>query len=289
MLSFDPLPGPGFAATPSALRMFTNSSGSTTVSIDPAASPDVQADLTATNPSILSSLMVNGSDALVSGGDDALTFANGTACDQGAITVNSSADGGSPEVSITESDTDGYTPQGVRAGSVLVTVVQRVARLNGSAAIALIYDGAADRKVEIVDATLAAPGAIPVSLGTASGTSATFSASGDASIADGSRTSTGTILVEASAATAGITTIDVTLGNDFVFQETNNNTITLKTIVLAEPIVYVSGTGSDSTGTGTGTVDNPFRSITFALLATPAVPEVRVRASTTAPTARSSP
>jgi len=36
----------------------------------------------------------------------------------------------------------------------------------------------------------------------------------------------------------------------------------------------LSGTGSDSTGTGT--VDNPFRSITFALLATPAVPEVRV-------------
>ncbi|HUW32710.1 MAG TPA: DUF1565 domain-containing protein, partial [Planctomycetota bacterium] len=273
-LAFDPCEQAfAFLADPNTLRLFTESSATFTPSIDPAGATGAKADLTATDEFVLSTIMVDGSDVLASGGDDVLTFTDGAACDQGAVTVNSWAMAGTTQLSITESDTDGYTQQGIAKATISVTVVPRVVRLNGSSTIGLAPGESADRMIEIVDATLAAPGRIDATIGTVTGGSATIEASGDTFIADAARTSTGTIHITASPTVAGITSTTITLGNDFVFQETGSDTLDLKVLVLAGSTIYVSGTGSDTTGDGTEL--NPFR--TIALACTPStVSEIRV-------------
>ncbi|HUU82809.1 MAG TPA: DUF1565 domain-containing protein, partial [Phycisphaerae bacterium] len=272
-LSFD-ASEPAFASSPSLLRMFTNSSAETTISANPAGAPGIRADVTTTDPAVLASIMAGGTDILASGGDDALTFADGASCDQGPVTVNAPAAAGNTTIEIAESDSADYTQQGVASGSVRIEVVERVVRLNGFSVIALPFADVADRGVEIVDATLTAPGNIPVTLGTPSGSSATYSADGDIFIADGATTSDGSIYIQSSPDVAGPTSVDVTVGNGFVFQETGTNTITITTFVLPEPVIYVSGAGSDETGLGTQA--SPFRTLTKALATTPAILEVRV-------------
>ena len=58
----------------------------------------------------------------------------------------------------------------------------------------------------------------------------------DADIADGTRESAGVLAIEASDTILGLTTIDVTVGNGFVFEETGTDTVTITVLVTDQEI-----------------------------------------------------
>ncbi|HUW33634.1 MAG TPA: dockerin type I repeat-containing protein [Planctomycetota bacterium] len=225
---------PIFTASSTNLRMFANSSASTTITVDPAASSIVKADLFIDDIDLtIASILRDGTD-VTAALDDALVFTDGAACDTGGVlTVNASDVPGSATVSIVESDSIDYAPQGAVGAQVAVTVVPRVVKLNGGSTIAMAAMDFVERKVQIVDASLTAPGDIPVTIGTVTGTSAAAS-DFDADILGGTSESAGSLMFEASDSVTGVTTVDVMAGNGFIFQETGTDTVAFTLYVLPE-------------------------------------------------------
>jgi len=182
---------------------------------------------------VIASILRDGTDVSAAL-DDTLVFTNGAACDTGGVvTVNASDAPGSATISVVESDSAEYIPQNAVATQLAIEVVPRVVKLNGGTTIATSAAEIIDRKLQIVDASLATPGDIPVTIGTVTGTSATAT-DFDADIADGTAESLGSLSFEASDSVTGVTTVDVTVGNGFVFQETGTNAVTFTIYVLPE-------------------------------------------------------
>lgn len=179
------------------------------------------------------SIAVDGTDVTLTP-DDAMVFTNGETCDTGGeLAVTASNNPGSATVTIAESDSPRYTPQGTVAKNVDVTVVPRIVRLAGGSAITLLPAAYTERKVQIVDEILGAPGDVPVTIASVNGTSAT-AADVDADILDDTRESAGAVTIQASDTVTGLTTVDITLGNGFVFDETDSDTLRVSVYVVAD-------------------------------------------------------
>jgi len=269
--------GPIMLPDPLAIRMYTGTAASALYSVldppDPAAT--ILADIVVSDFALFSSVVVGGVNVTF-GGTDVMTFDGDPnwECKEGAITIDASDITGTATIQAVESSSGGYTPQNALGAAINVEVVERTVKMSGPLVIGLPFDGFDFRSVQIVDGELSAPGYLPVTLGTAAGTSAMIAANGDLGIFDGDFESFGTIDVTASAATTGFTTITVTAGNGFIFEESGTDTVTLVVLVTPSPDLYVSFDGSDETGDGTQA--KPFRTITHALEFAAAVPNVHL-------------
>jgi hypothetical protein len=242
---------PVFSIWPASKRLYATETATFTLSASDHAAGVLYADLAVTNPaSALASIVLGGAD-VTAGGMDVATFTAG-ACDQGALSVAASALAGNAAITLSE----GSSTLGALPRSASIESVARKVRLVGSTNIGVGIGATVNRTLQIVDSELAAPGAIPLAAGTPS--AGTVAVSGDGSIASGAFASSAPVAF--TGVSEGTATILLTLGNNFVFEETGTSTITLTVSTLGDTL-YVSPDGDDD---NLGSADFPLRSISAA-------------------------
>lgn len=244
---------PAFAFWPASTRLYTADTMTFALSAADhgASDPALYADLAVSDPNGALASVELGNAVVTAGAADAATFTAGV-CDQGDLTVTASALTGTATLTLSE----GTSTLGALPSFTTVESVARVVRLVGTPGIGVGIGTSSSRTIEIVDAELPAPGAIPVTVGTPSTGNAT--ASGDASIPDGAFASAGAITF--TGVSEGATAFVLTLGNGFVFEENGTSSLTITVSTLGNTI-YVSPVGSDS---NLGSSDSPLRSVTAA-------------------------
>ncbi len=242
---------PCFVFWPASKRVYAMESADFALSATDHDTGSLSADFSLSDPNGAIASVVLGNADITAGGADVATFTAGV-CDQGTLAVTASANIGTATMTLSE----GSSSFGAISRSAQIESVARVVRLVGSPNIGVGIGSSVTRTIQIVDSELAAPGAITLSAGAPSNPSA--SVSGDASIADGAFASSGSIILTGES--EGSATVLLTLGNDFVFEETGTSTLSLMVATLGDTI-YVAPNGDDS---NIGTENLPLRSISAA-------------------------